>query len=356
MENHRITYNNLKTDSFLNAFTYAEKQDVWLPTLIYANTDQKETTRLGWENEWSISVKVSRDGTFTRQVLNNKEILDSNAVHLFVNRGTALLCSYFYNRSGVDEVDEREIFEGSENRLIMIQTYTHEFQCVYKLESYPFDAQTCTIDITTSHHDKAIITMIPKNLHMEQDVDMTLFHMDYWKLDFRNRSAPQEGVSMTIVLRRKILSEMMGTYLPSLLLMMITFATTLFKPFFFEAALSVNLTTMLVMTTIFISKMESLPPTSATKMIDYWLILCQLVPFTEVVLLTAMEYHREDKDDMEEPDDVKEPKKDPEDQPNADEPVPEVSLEAWKAPKNGKKSSRPDLRMIGTFGLTKIDV
>ena len=50
---------------------------------------------------------------------------------------------------------------------------------------------------------------------------------------------------------------------------------------------------MLVMTTIFISKMESLPPTSTTKMIDYWLILCQLVPFTQVVLLTAIEFFKE---------------------------------------------------------------
>ena len=79
---------------------------------------------------------------------------------------------------------------------------------------------------------------------------------------------------------------------------MITYyATTFFKPFFFEAALSVNLTTMLVMTNIFISKMESLPPTSATKMIDYWLILCQLVPFVQVVLLTAMEFIREDQEE-----------------------------------------------------------
>ena len=75
---------------------------------------------------------------------------------------------------------------------------------------------------------------------------------------------------------------------------MITYATTYFKPFFFEAALSVNLTTMLVMTTIFISKMEGLPPTSATKMIDYWLILCQLVPFIQVVLVTALEFLRDD--------------------------------------------------------------
>ena len=77
--------------------------------------------------------------------------------------------------------------------------------------------------------------------------------------------------------------------------MMITYATTFFKPFFFEAALSVNLTTMLVMTTIFISKMEGLPPTSNIKMIDIWLILCQIYPFVEVVLLTAMEYQREEK-------------------------------------------------------------
>ena len=88
------------------------------------------------------------------------------------------------------------------------------------------------------------------------------------------------------------MSEMMTTFFPSVLLMLITFATTLYKEQYFEATLSVNLTTMLVMTTIFISKMESLPPTSDTKMIDIWLIICQLVPFSEVVLLTAIEYLR----------------------------------------------------------------
>ena len=112
--------------------------------------------------------------------------------------------------------------------------------------------------------------------------------------DLVNATIPGEGIRMTITLKRKIMSEMMTTYFPSLLLMMITYATTFFKPFFFEAALSVNLTTMLVMTTIFISKMEGLPPTSATKMIDYWLILCQLVPFAQVVLLTIKENLRED--------------------------------------------------------------
>ena len=38
-------------------------------------------------------------------------------------------------------MDEREIFEGSENTLTMTQTYTHEFQCQYGLRNYPFDKQ-----------------------------------------------------------------------------------------------------------------------------------------------------------------------------------------------------------------------
>ena len=62
----RITYNNLKKDIFLNALSDDEIRSIWLPIVIYANTDQKETTRLGWVNEWSTSVVVSRDGNFTR--------------------------------------------------------------------------------------------------------------------------------------------------------------------------------------------------------------------------------------------------------------------------------------------------
>ena len=128
--------------------------------------------------------------------------------------------------------------------------------------------------------DRQTVTLLPHNLELEQSLDMTLFEITNYALV--NASYPKTGIKMTITVQRKIMSEMLTTYFPSLLLMMITFATTFFKPFFFEAALSVNLTNMLVMTTIFISIMERLPLTSYTKMIDYWLIFCQLVPFVEV--------------------------------------------------------------------------
>ena len=151
--------------------------------------------------------------------------------------------------------------------------------------------QACTIDMAVGPMDNTSVLLIPHQLTMKQKVDMPIFKITHWDLKMRNG---RDGVQVSIQMKRKITSEMMTTYFPSILLTAITFATTFFKPFFFEAALGVNLTTMLVMTTIFISKMESLPPTSDIKMIDVWLVLCQMVPFVEVVLLTAMECHREE--------------------------------------------------------------
>ena len=141
---------------------------------------------------------------------------------------------------------------------------------------------------------KETVHLIPHEILMKQELDMTMFEITLWNLDYNDN---RESLRVLIVMKRKFLSEILTTYFPSFLLLAITFATTFFKPFFFEAALSVNLTTMLVMTTIFISKMEGLPPTSDVKMIDIWLVICQMVPFAEVVLLTAMEYQRTEEDD-----------------------------------------------------------
>ena len=147
----------------------------------------------------------------------------------------------------------------------------------------------CTIDMAVDPSNNATVALIPGQLSMKQDLDMAIFYITNWNWNQRS-----EELRMSITMKRKVISELMTTFFPTLLLTAITFATTFFKPFFFEAALSVNLTTMLVMTTISISKMEGLPPTSDIKMIDIWLVLCQMVPFAEVVLLTAIEYHRKD--------------------------------------------------------------
>ena len=106
----RATYQNLKKRDSLNSLSEKDIGTLWLPKVIYENTDQKETTRLGDNWEWETRVVVRRQQ----------------------ENGTL---------SGLESVDETEIFKGSENSLVMNQTYTHTFQCNYQLSYYPFDTQ-----------------------------------------------------------------------------------------------------------------------------------------------------------------------------------------------------------------------
>ena len=117
-----------------------------------------------------------------------------------------------------------------------------------------------------------------------EDTDLTMFTIQNLTLFKREKL-----VIMSIVLKRKVATELLTTYLPTILLLLITFTTIFFEEDLFADAISVNLTIMLVMTTIFTSKIEELPPTSDMKMIDIWLIFCLVVPFFEVVLRTAIE-------------------------------------------------------------------
>ena len=106
---NRLKYQNLKKETSLNALTDNDIRTIWLPLIVYDNTDQKEVTRLGMDWDWATDVTVTREGNFTR--------------------------------SGIEEVDEAEVFDGAENRSTMYQTYTWEFQCKYELQRYPFDTQ-----------------------------------------------------------------------------------------------------------------------------------------------------------------------------------------------------------------------
>ena len=117
-----------------------------------------------------------------------------------------------------------------------------------------------------------------------EDTDLTMFSIQNLTMFKR-----KQLVIMSIVLKRKVATELLTTYLPTILLLLITFITIFFAKDLFGDAIAVNLTIMLVMTTIFTSKIEELPPTSDMKMIDIWLIFCLVVPFLEVILRTVIE-------------------------------------------------------------------
>ena len=104
---YRAVYNNLKPATILNSLSEDDINSLWVPHLIYENTDNNEALRIGGETE--TKVDITREGNFVR--------------------------------SGMDVAEEIEHFKGAENKLTLNQTYSTSFHCIYLIHYFPFDTQ-----------------------------------------------------------------------------------------------------------------------------------------------------------------------------------------------------------------------
>ena len=102
----RATYHNLKKETTQNTLENEDISKIWIPKLIYRNNRDNAHTRSSLAES---SVFIRRDGDFTR--------------------------------TGLEIIEETEVFQGKENSIEMTQSYTKDFQCNYQLQYFPFDTQ-----------------------------------------------------------------------------------------------------------------------------------------------------------------------------------------------------------------------
>ena len=106
---YRLNYHNLKEEQSLNSLTREEIDKLWIPFVVFANTENQESTKGDDETQ----VTITREGNFIE--------------------------------SSIDVLEEINIFEGAENRITFQQVYAEAFKCVYQLQLYPFDTQVLYI-------------------------------------------------------------------------------------------------------------------------------------------------------------------------------------------------------------------
>ena len=94
---------------------------------------------------------------------------------------------------------------------------------------------------------------------------------------------------LEITLGRQLLGTVLNIFIPTIVLNIISYTTNFYKDDFFETVVAINLTTMLVIVTLFVSVSENLPATSYMKMMDIWLLFNLLVPFNLILIHTYME-------------------------------------------------------------------
>lgn len=95
------------------------------------------------------------------------------------------------------------------------------------------------------------------------------------------------NAEVSITFQRKIMYHITNTYLPTLSLLVIVESTLFIDDSRLDVAVSLSLTTMLVVYTFYQSISLTIPKTTYLKFIDYWLIFCLLVPFVIFLIETA---------------------------------------------------------------------
>ena len=131
----------------------------------------------------------------------------------------------------------------------MSRAYNTEFLCEYSMAWYPFDSQTCHLDFVLDASAAAFVQLVNGTLKYMGPVELAQYFVRrtvMQQFDYEERS----GVRVLVVFGRRLLSNILTVYVPTVLLNTMGHITVYFKPFFFEAIITVNLTVMLVLTTM----------------------------------------------------------------------------------------------------------
>ena len=157
-------------------------------------------------------------------------------------------------------------------------------------------SQVCLIKLQQPQSKHETVNLIQHSVKMNPEAERSF--ADFYLTEepsFSEEDSDETIVQMKITFKRTLSIEAINTFLPSLLLILLSYITAFFKlPKFFNTAITVNLSVMLTITTLLISVLNKLPTTSYIKWIEYWLIFALMAPFTQVILITAIQWLMEE--------------------------------------------------------------
>ena len=137
------------------------------------------------------------------------------------------------------------------------------------------------------------VNLVTERVMLDPDAkrDFSAYHITKELVKENDNTIQNARITVKITFKRSIAVDTVNTFLPSFILILLSYITAFFKlPKFFNTAITVNLSVMLTTTYLLISVLTKLPPTPYIKWIEYWLIFAQMVPFIKAVLITSIQW------------------------------------------------------------------
>ena len=207
----RLDFFNIKMDETMNVVSLDELNRIWLPIIIFDNTEEGQITI----NDGKSFATINRTG-----------------------QGTG-------SDSSISE--DIDIYKGSENSISLSRLYNIDFFCDFDMRWYPFDAQTCFMIMKLGGGTEKLVSLAPGLLEYLGPEELTQYYVQKYSISETTLRNANKGLRTSITFGRRLLGTILTVYLPTVLLNVIGHATNFFKPFFFEAVVTVNLTGKLLL-------------------------------------------------------------------------------------------------------------
>ncbi|XP_042241468.1 uncharacterized protein LOC121879047 [Homarus americanus] len=252
-------------------------------------------TRLKYLNlkntrEWNRLGQEEIDGIW-RPILEFPNVHDGN-VRLLKER-------LYLEKSGdplpteFNDIKMESVYSGESTSLVQIQHYSGTYACHFDVFYYPFDKQRCSVllQLSSVRQDNVTFTQEGAQVEYMGFEELPLFVVNKFEVVATHRGDNDTRYSVLSVefqLSRRWTVIMMNLYFPTNLLLATGYATLFLSVTDQGDRMTLSLTTLLVLYTLFNNSSDSLPVTAYVKMIDMWFLYCILLLFFIIVCHTVV--------------------------------------------------------------------
>ena len=139
------------------------------------------------------------------------------------------------------------IFEGSMNALSLEKERNVKWKCDYAYDWYPFDKQFCRMEFVSS---VSHIDVLPSNLQYNRNISLSRYTLSKIRMckSFINNN--KKAMIVEVTLNRPIVNFLLTVFVPTILLVIISFTARFFAEDYIDLGIQVNLTIQLVLGTM----------------------------------------------------------------------------------------------------------
>ncbi|XP_054257844.1 glycine receptor subunit alpha-2-like isoform X3 [Macrosteles quadrilineatus] len=173
--------------------------------------------------------------------------------------------------------------------LLYMSKLTLVLSCAMKFESYPHDTQICSMMIESlSHttHDLVFIWNMTDPLVVNPEIELPQLDIsNNYTADCTIEYSTGNFTCLAVVfnLRRRLGYHLFHTYIPSALIVVMSWISFWIKPEAIPARVTLGVTSLLTLATQNTQSQQSLPPVSYVKAIDIWMSSCSVFVFLSLM-------------------------------------------------------------------------